>query len=352
MTNEAVSGRVDTDAVFYERAGSMTTGRTPRSTPGEGEVQIDVAFNGICGTDLHIFHGEMDNRVSTPAIIGHEMSGSIATIGDGVEGWAVGDHVTVMPLDWCGDCPACSAGNQHICHHLNFVGIDSIGAIQQQWNVRAEWLVRLPEDLPLDVAALTEPLAVAVHDVARGGVVEGDFVVVIGGGPIGVLIGLVSTAAGASVLLSEPDAGRRLLAENLGLDTVNPIGSDLTALVQERTSGVGADVSFEVSATVAGAKALTDVLKVRGTGVVVGIHSTPPPLDLFQMFWRELELKGARVYERSDFEQAVEMLASGAIPGDRIISKTIKATDAQEAFEALEKGGQVLKVLIDCQDFT
>src|SRR4051812_46197607 len=126
--------------------------------PASGEVQVEVAFVGICGTDLHILHGAMDARVSLPAIIGHEMSGRIAEIGDGVTGWQVGDPVTVMPLDWDGTCPACLAGHQHICQHLDFVGIDSPGALQGRWNVRAELLVPLPADLALDHAALVEPV--------------------------------------------------------------------------------------------------------------------------------------------------------------------------------------------------
>src|SRR5215218_5955580 len=86
------------------------------------QVRIDVAYTGICGTDLHILHGAMDHRVTRPAVIGHEMSGRIAAVGTGVTDWAVGDPVTVMPLAWCGSCPACRAGHHHICHHLNFVG--------------------------------------------------------------------------------------------------------------------------------------------------------------------------------------------------------------------------------------
>ena len=98
--------------------------------PGPGEVQIAVAYTGLCGTDLHIVHGTMDARVSTPLIFGHEMSGTIAAIGEGVADWTVGDAVTVMPLDWDGTCPACLAGNQHICQNLNFIGIDSPGSLQ------------------------------------------------------------------------------------------------------------------------------------------------------------------------------------------------------------------------------
>src|SRR6478736_3311234 len=135
--------------------------------PAAGQVQIAVAYTGLCGTDLHVLHGDMDARVTTPLVFGHEMSGTIAGIGDGVTGWSVGDGVTVMPLSWDGTCPACLAGNTHICQNLDFIGIDSPGALQPLWNVPASTLVRLPPTADLRDAALIEPVAVAVHDVRR-----------------------------------------------------------------------------------------------------------------------------------------------------------------------------------------
>ena len=173
--------------------------------PGPGEVQLEVAYVGICGTDLHILVGHMDDRVPDHGVIGHEMSGRVAVVGEGVTGWSEGDPVTVMPLRWCGRCPTCVAGHAHICDRLDFVGIDSTGAMQQLWNVPHELLVPLPPDLPLRAAALVEPVAVAHHDVARAGLSAGERVLVVGGGPIGVLIAVVARARGAKALLVEPD---------------------------------------------------------------------------------------------------------------------------------------------------
>jgi (R,R)-butanediol dehydrogenase/meso-butanediol dehydrogenase/diacetyl reductase len=174
----------------YRGAGIVGVSTAPSAEPGPGEVRIDVAYTGICGTDLHIFHGDMDSRVQVPAVLGHEMSGRVARLGDGVDGWAVGDPVTVMPLDWCGTCPACRAGNTHVCQRLTFIGIDSPGAMQQSWVVPERTLVRIPAGLDLRSAALIEPTAVAVHDVRRAEVNPGDQVLVVGGGPVGVLIAL------------------------------------------------------------------------------------------------------------------------------------------------------------------
>jgi (R,R)-butanediol dehydrogenase / meso-butanediol dehydrogenase / diacetyl reductase len=332
-----------------DRAFEVT--ETVAPPPGPGEVQIAVAYAGICGTDLHIYHGDMAGRVTPPAVIGHEMSGTVAAVGEGVEAWSVGDAVTVMPLEWDGTCPACRAGHQHICQHLVFVGIDSPGALQGRWNVRADLLVALPAGLSLQHAALVEPVAVAVHDVRRSGLAAGEKAVVFGGGPIGVLISVVARHAGAEVLLVEPDAGRRATVADLGLRTVDPTAlpeGGLVALVEEWTGGAGADVVFEVSGAGAAVLAATGVAKVRGTLVVVAIHPRPQPVDLQRVFWRELTVLGARVYQRTDFERAVELLAEGAVPADAVITEVMPLAEVGAAFAALESG-QAMKILLDCQ---
>jgi 2-desacetyl-2-hydroxyethyl bacteriochlorophyllide A dehydrogenase len=321
----------------------------PPPPPGPGEVRLEVAYTGICGTDLHILHGAMDKRVSLPQPIGHEMSGRVAAIGPDVTGWTVGQHATVMPLDWCGECPACVAGQRHICHKLTFIGIDSPGALQSLWTVPAHVLVPLPEDMPLQHGALVEPTAVAVHDVRRGGVRAGEHVVVVGGGPVGALIALVCRATGARVLVSEPDPYRRRLVADLGLRTVDPTAEDLPALVEEWTGGAGAGVAFEVSGAAAGVTTAVDVLAVRGRLVLVAIHSAPREVDLHRFFWRELTLVGARVYERADFDTAVELIHRGDVPSAQLVSRVVPIADVSDAFAALADGG-VMKVLVDCGD--
>ncbi|WP_431219812.1 zinc-dependent alcohol dehydrogenase [Leifsonia xyli] len=311
-----------------------------------GEVRVAVAYVGICGTDLHVFHGDMDARVTMPATIGHEMSGTIAEIGPDVDGWAVGDAVTVMPLAWDGTCPACRAGNEHICQNLDFIGIDSPGALQQSWNVPASTLVRLPEGVSLREAALVEPVAVAVHDVRRSELAPGDRAVVIGAGPIGVLIATVATAFGADVVIAEIDPGRRAAAEEMGLRTLDPSAVDQVAWVEEWTGGAGADVVFEVSGSAAAVLGATSLVKVRGTLVVVAIHSQPRPIDLHRLFWRELRILGARVYQRQDFERAIELVAAGDIPAERLITRVVPLAETASAFEALEAGG-AMKILVE-----
>ncbi|MBN9661203.1 MAG: alcohol dehydrogenase catalytic domain-containing protein [Acidobacteria bacterium] len=335
-------------AAFYHGHEHISIGDSIPRAPGPGEAQIRVSHCGICGTDLHIFHGKMDHRVQMPQIIGHEMSGTLTAVGEGVTGWAAGDRVTVRPLDSCGTCPACLAGHHHICMKLKFIGIDSPGAMQGLWTVPAQTLHRLPENLSFEQGALIEPIAVACHDVRLGEVKPGEYAVVQGGGPIGMLIALVARAAGARVVISEINPFRLALARELGLEAVNPAELDLVEHVNSQTGGAGADVVFEVTGVPAAAEMMTKLPRTRGRIVMVAIYSQPAPVTLFQFFWRELRLIGARVYEPEDFEKAIALAASGSLPIDRIITRVLPLEGLESGFREMERGGEVMKVLIQC----
>ena len=207
-------------AAYYCGDRKVEVGACEIQAPEPGEVRIEVAYCGVCGTDLHIYMGHMDGRIDMPQVIGHEMAGKIAELGEGVEGWSVGDPVVVRPLDACGKCAACKAGNSHVCQKLNFIGIDSPGAFQGSWTVPAHTLHRLPADMPMDLGALVEPMAVACHDVRLGEVVPGEKAVVIGGGPIGLLNALVAQHAGAEVRIAEVNDYRLEMARAAGVTAI------------------------------------------------------------------------------------------------------------------------------------
>lgn len=334
-------------AAYYQGNKTIKVGESIPRKPGSDETRILVAYCGVCGTDLHIFKGGMDKRVAMPQVIGHEMSGEIAEVGANVKGWSVGDRVVVRPLHPCGNCPACRAGHSHICYNLKFLGIDTPGAFQRSWTVPAHTLHRLPPNLPMDRAALIEPLAVACHDVRLGEVKPKEEVVVIGGGPIGLLIALVASSITARVLVSEVNSFRLNLARELGLEAVNPKEVDLADRVGKRSGGAGAEVVFEVSGSAAGAATMTQLVRSRGRIVIVAIFAEAPRVDLFRFFWRELRLCGARVYEPEDFDKAIALAASGALPLERLISAKRPLKDLQTVFEQIESGTDLMKVLID-----
>ena len=335
------TGRVN--AVYYEGAGSFSVGRSALRRPGPGEVRLEVAYCGLCGTDLHIARGEMDARVPVPMVIGHEMSGTVAEVGDGVATFRPGDHVVVRPLDTREETPA-DRGFSHIGRKLKFIGIDAPGALQASWTVPAFTVHALPPSVDLRLAALAEPLAVACHDVRRGELAEGETALIIGGGPIGTLIALVAQARGARALVVELDKRRREFGRELGLNVFDP-GDDVAAALGE----TGAEVVFEVSGSAAGILAATGYAAIRGRIVVVAIFPEPKPVALFHLFWKELELRGARVYEPEDFQAAISLLADRSLGLERLITAVEPLERVPAVFDELGNGREAMKILVDCR---
>jgi 2-desacetyl-2-hydroxyethyl bacteriochlorophyllide A dehydrogenase len=322
----------------------------PFAAPGAGEVAVRVAWCGICGTDLHIFHGRMDGRAKPPQVIGHEMSGVVEAAGDGVGEWRPGDRVAVRPLDWCGECAACRAGHSHVCMNLKFMGIDRCGAFQEIWTVKARTLHRVPDGVTLKQAALAEPLAVACHDVRAAGLAREEVAAVLGGGPIGLLIAKVAAATGARVLVSEINPHRLDRIRALGFTAVNPLENDMAAAVNAATGGAGADAVFEVTGNAEGAAMMTALARVRGRIVCVAIHTAPQPVDLHRFFWRELRFAGARLYERGDFDAALALVAERKVWVDDLITDVFRLDDIQKGFESLAGRPTAMKTLIKCTD--
>ncbi len=342
----------DIQAAYY--TGNKTFSIETKSSidPGDDEVEINVAFCGICGTDLHVYLGHMDARIGDHRVIGHEMSGVVNAVGKNVSNVAVGDHVVVRPLDACGQCAACERGHQHICQNLDFLGLDTDGAFQEKWTVPSHTLHKLPTSLPLEHAALIEPTAVACHDVKRGRVQSGDDVLVIGGGPIGMLVAMAAKQAGGNVTVSEINTHRLAMAEKLGIGTLNPSEVDAAKTVLENTNGKGADVVFEVSGTQPGVDLMTAAVATRGRIVMVAIHATKPEVDLFQFFWKEIEMLGARVYEPEDYDEAIKLVASGDIDAKTLITGIQSLSEIGDAFAELSSNPTAMKTLIKCSDVT
>ena len=290
----------------------------------------------------------MDQRVKVPQVIGHEMSGTVAEIGTGVEGFEIGDAVVVRPLDTRGETRA-DKGFSHISRSLKFLGIDAPGAFQRSWTVPAFTLHRLPSGIDMKTAALTEPLAVACHDVRRAELMAGETAVVIGGGPIGLLVALVAQAAGARVVVSEVNPQRLAMARDLGLETVDPGAADVVEHIHSLTSGAGADVVFEVSGSAAGALQMSQLACLRGRLVVVAIFPDPQPVRLFDFFWKELQLRGARVYEPEDYERAITLLGEGRLSLDRLITAVEPLDRLPAVFAESAHGSAAMKILVDCR---
>lgn len=335
-------------ASLYEGNKTFSIVEKEIEAPAAGEVRVKVAYCGVCGTDVHIYHGMMDKRVNIPETIGHEMSGVIDAIGEGVEGFEIGEKITVRPLDNRLE-EASDKGFGHIAKKLKFIGIDSPGAMQQYWNVPAFTVHKLKPETDLKLAALIEPLSVACHDVRRGRTQAGETAVVLGGGPIGLLVAMVAKSKGASVIISEVNETRVKMAKEMGFDVVNPAKTNLVEYVETKTEGRLADVVFEVAGVQPTLDIMTEVAGIRGRIVMVAIYGEPKPVNLFKFFWKELELIGARVYEKEDYEESIRLITENKFPFEKIITATEPLEKIQNLFEMIDTNPEGMKYLINCQ---
>ncbi len=332
-------------AAFYEGPRKFATGTLPVPEPGAGEALLRMRRVGICGTDLHIFQGHLDHRVPRGGVTGHETFGQVVRAPRD-SGFSAGNRVVVEPLQFCGACRACQMGASYLCYSLKVLGVDVAGGLQEYWAVPAARLLHVPDTLDDDAAAVIEPLAVATHDVRRAGVKAGDTVLVFGGGPIGTLIAMVCRERGARVAVAEVNRFRIEMLQNLGLPTVGP-DADVVKFANDWTGGIGVDVAFEVTGHPAAVRAVTDVVRVWGTVSIVAIHAEPMPVNLYQMFARELHMHGSRLYAREDWEEAIRLAATGAVNLGPLVSRRIPLERINEGMEEALKGGAVMKVLVE-----
>src|SRR5687768_4048056 len=331
-------------ASYYRRNRKFETGEAEMPRPGAGEALLRVRRVGICGTDLHIFQGHLDHRVPRGGIIGHETFADVVSAPDG-SGFREGDRVVVEPVQFCGQCRACRMGATYLCYQLKVLGVDVTGGMQEYWAVPAARLLKLPDSVSDHDAPLIEPLAVATHDVTRAEVKAGDRVVVFGGGPIGTLIALVSRHRGADVKVVEINPHRVEMLHRFGLAAIGP-SEDVKAVVNGWTEGAGADIAFEVSGSPDAAALVTEVVRVWGTVAIIAIHSEPVPVHLYSLFARELKVHGSRLYTRSAWEEAIRLVATGAVDVGPLVSRVIPLDDLQHGMGEALGGGPVMKVLV------
>ena len=305
-----------------------------------GEVLIKVAHVGVCGSDMNIYQG-VHPRAKAPLVMGHEFSGTIVA---GHPTLPKGTPVTVYPLLSCGHCEPCLNGYAHVCNTLKLIGIDCDGAMAEYVKVPVDKVMELPKTLSLKLGAFLEPLAVGVHAVRRSGYKPGDRAVVFGAGPIGLCVASCLKYFGAQVIVVEANPYRLEVAKKLGCTTIDAGHESISDKVKEYTGGINADFAFDCAAHPSVQIHLMDVLKVQGTAVIVGSYKKPPEVDLLKVEFKELTMIGIRVYERRDFEIATEMLQSGAIDFELMLTEA-SPDAAPEVFQGLLKGGNTIKML-------
>ena len=294
------------------------------------QVAVDVDLVGLCGTDLHIVEGSHP-RARFPLVLGHEL------VGRAIGGDLDGRLVVVDPLIACGTCAACSIGEAHVCDRLRLLGIDRDGGLSGRVVVDPDRLHLVPAGLDPEVAVLAEPLAVAVHAVERATVDPSDRVVVMGAGPIGLLIALTARGSGAArIMIGERSTGRRTFAAEHGFEVLDP--DDPVGDVQRRTDGWMADVVFDAAAAPSVAAILPRLVRPAGRIGLVGTYGRPVELDLQTVLFRELTLFGNRVYRPADIDTALTLLAGDPEAFRLLISEIVTLDEAPRAFERLRAG--------------
>ena len=332
-------------AIVYNGSPVPVLEDRPVPKPADGQVLLKVIQAGICGTDLSILSGKHP-RARSGLILGHEVSARVEEIRGQNTGLSVGDLVTVEPILSCGVCIACRSGIPHVCQKLRLYGIDEPGGMAEYLAVDAGTVRPVPNDVPEALAVLAEPMAVAVHAVRMSNMRFGDTVSVIGGGPIGIMIALLARDNGASTLIvSEPQETRRRVAEELGFQSIDPTQVSLEEYVAEQTRGAGVDIVFESAGSQAAVTTSTKLLRPRGMLVQVSIPKMPREFSLVDLTFKEISVRGVRVYEPFDFERALRFIAQNGEALTPLLSPPYSLDRAEEAFEAARAGDKGLRVI-------
>lgn len=322
-------------------------------TPGAGEVLVKVAACGVCGTDVHIYHGGKGSAdVEPPVVLGHEFSGVIEAVGPGVDAVMVGDHVTVDPNMYCGKCHYCQNGKKQLCTSLKAYGVNLNGGFAQGCVVKQEQCYKLDKKIPLRYGAMVEPLACAIHGIDRAEIRVGDTVCVLGGGAIGLLMVQLAKLSGASkVLLSEPVEKRREIGLKLGADgAVDPIHENLTAWVKKETGMDGVDVVIECVGNSIAVKQAFDICK-RGTRVVLfAVHpvNEMDEINPFDIFNKELTITGSLI-NPDTHARAAAMINSGRIELAPLLTHSFPIKELEQAI-LTQMGNESIKVLVEPED--
>jgi len=274
--------------------------------PPPGQIQVKVAWCGICGTDLHEYlggplyipldHPHPTTGVQAPVIIGHEMSGEVVAVGDGVEGFAAGDRVAACPIIGCGKCRWCRTGSMAQCDQVAFLGTSwTGGALAERLNLNAYQCYHLNPALSDEIGALVEPFSSTVRAVAQGDPEAEDRVAIVGAGPIGLMALMATRLRGVKQVAAIEMAERRIEAAKLcGADfVINPLREDTEKRAREITEGQGFDLVMECAGQPASVLMAAKLTRTRGRLVIMGVFEKPAPIDLTDVVFREKIISGS-----------------------------------------------------------
>lgn len=316
--------------------------------PSNGEVLLKIRKIGVCGSDVHVWHGKHP-YTSYPVVQGHEYSATIEVLGEGVDNLRIGQKVTATPQIVCGKCEPCKRGDYHICDTLKVEGFQAPGVAQDLFVTKAEKIVPLPDDFSFEQGAFVEPVSVAVHTVERVDSVEGKNVVVLGAGPIGNLVGQVAKARGGKVLITDISNYRLEIAEKCGLEnTCNVSEEKLSDSVKQYFGEEGYNIAFEC---VGIEETISETIETIGKGgsiVVVGVFADKAMINLGLVQDRELKLIGTLMYKYEDYTEAVNLINEKKVLTEPLYSKYFDFYNYNNAYDYIDnQRDKIMKVFID-----
>lgn len=325
--------------------------------PAAGEVRLKVAWCGICGTDLHEFNAgpviiptEAPHPLTgekAPVTLGHEFSGVITDVGEGVTEWKAGDRVVVEPLLFNPDSPASRQGNYHLCEQGGLIGISGFGGgFAEDVTVPANMVFRLPDNVSMEQGALVEPAAVAVHAVRSSAFKPGDRVAIFGAGAIGLMLVETLKAAGAKdIYVVQRSEVRRHKAEQMGAITIDPSAVDAVEKLIELTDG-GVDVAFEVTGATRMLEASLACTRIHGQTVIVSVWEEPATIQPNVLLLKERNVLGVFAY-RSVFPMVLSLMERGFFKAEDFVTAKIPLSEAIEGgFERLNTDKTQVKILV------
>jgi len=306
-----------------------------------GNTVVKVAYAGLCGpTDEAILKG-LHPRAKFPLVLSHEFSGEIAFIEDGVEGLNKGDKVVINPLLSCNNCSTCRNGNQYICENLRLIGIDTDGGFAEYCSVPLNNIVLLPGDMPLNIAALSEPMAVGIHAVKEAGLRMGESAIVFGAGPIGLFVAEACRKAGAvDITIVEINKKRLEFARETGYNVIDADSLNLNSSFHKY------DFIFETTGSPEVLKVLLNYSKTKGTIVIVGKFDNMELFDLHTVLFNELKIIGARVYRENEFLLAVQILSENPQRYNKFISDYFPIEKIEDVFSAFRNRNNLGRVMV------
>jgi len=309
----------------------------------EGEALVRVEACGICGSDLSIFKG-VHPRARPPLTPGHELCGRVVEIKcAGESPIRIADRVVAFPLISCGQCYACRNEKSHVCRELKVYGFDVDGGMAEYIKLPVRNLLKIDESLPPDVGAMIEPLAVGIHGLSHAPAQPTDVVLILGAGTIGLTTALVARQVGVrNLLITDVAAGRLKRAKELGFEALDAHSPEVLPKILGITGGEGADILFECSGARDAALQMTDLVRVSGTIVDLGVFKEPVLVNLQAVNFKELHIVGSRVYTFEDFRSAVKL--ASLLPLSKLALHRFPLTQAGEAFNMLVSGahGKIL----------